>query len=457
MLPTQEEFEHLLKRLRIEQTEWTTIEGKEDLALDKSGDKAYVIRHIAALLNNVAPSYLVVGIKDKTWEPIGLATSSPLRDADATQQRLNSILAPRIDPGTSVRYRTYETDNVMYGLVALEGNKAPYVICIDDETYGGERTKGKHEFIHRGAIYVRHGANSVIANRQNEILNIIILAEQIGTENEYPDEVLKKWNYIDVESNQFGHHPFSEKLAEISISGEEVPKLVTALSWVSFVFYPASEGCEIKTIALRDQLKPTQRIGRGPEWYRDIPENFVEMLFKARATPKIYTASDCLLTPSSNEITQFIQVAPSGHIEIGITYPLFHNIRNVRMFHFVKFIGCLWQMTYLAKAIYESVGFNEKIAITINLIGTNETYLDGYAHGWPSNITYRVLENERPCEEKNIQIQRSLTLISVSDGDIENMIRDVAKEVSDYYEHKYVKCFNHGTGEFPVKEYEKSI
>jgi predicted HTH transcriptional regulator len=127
---SQPEFEALLGRLREHQTESPKAEGKVNLSLVTEGDRAYFLRHIAALANNVQPSYLIIGVENKTWNPIGLAKDSPLREPDATQQRMNQILGKRLDPTLTVRYRTYEADGVVYGLVSIDGSRAPYIVAI---------------------------------------------------------------------------------------------------------------------------------------------------------------------------------------------------------------------------------------------------------------------------------------------------------------------------------------
>ena len=137
MLLSPVEFEDLLRRLRDERTESETVDGKQDLPLETAGDRAFFIRHVAALANNVERSYLIIGVEDRTWKPIRLAEDSPLRDSDATQRRMNQALANRLDPHLSVRYRTYQVSGVTYGLVAIEGAKAPYVIAIENQNYGG--------------------------------------------------------------------------------------------------------------------------------------------------------------------------------------------------------------------------------------------------------------------------------------------------------------------------------
>lgn len=196
MAISQSEFKTMLRRLRDERVELATVDGKSNLALDTEGDKAYFIRHAAALANNIQPSYIIIGVEDNTWNPIGLGEDSTLRNVDETQHRLNQILKNKLDPNLWVQYGLYEVDKVTYGLISLEGKRAPYVIAIDSLEYGGPRTKGKPEYIHRGVVYIRHGANSIIANRQSEITGIIDRVAASENETNPFEEFLETHNYI---------------------------------------------------------------------------------------------------------------------------------------------------------------------------------------------------------------------------------------------------------------------
>lgn len=451
MVYSQSKIEDLLKLLREHQTESPTIDGKVDLFLDKEGDRAFFIRHVAALANNVEPSSLIIGVKDKTWELIGLSEDSSLRDADSTQNRMNQILAIRLDPHLPVTYRTYELSGVTIGLVVVEGKRAPYIVAIEDQKYGGLRTQGGPSYIYRGAIYVRHGANSIIANRQSEILHLIDKVQREVISESKPDEFLTTNNYLDPESPDFGHHRLTERLIEI-YSFPSI-KQIPAQTWVSFVICPVDNGCEIDTVALKAKLKPDQRIGRGEKWYQDIPRDLLEILWKPQVTPREFLSLGTWLAPQRGqqniqEITHFIHIKPSGHIEFVCTAHLVRRQGDIKFFAFVSLIGYLWQLIYFSKAIYQDAGFYGKVVVLLNLIGTKESFLAEFANsnqgGWGSSLIGNY---------PNIQIEQSFTLADVSDEEIEAKVRKVAKNLGAYYGQDHPQCFDYHTGDFPYTDY----
>lgn len=76
MFPSKKKLKTLLKNLKQDDTESATVDVKADLPLDTLGDRAFFIRHIAALANNREPSYLVIGVQDKTWGIEGIPEDS---------------------------------------------------------------------------------------------------------------------------------------------------------------------------------------------------------------------------------------------------------------------------------------------------------------------------------------------------------------------------------------------
>jgi hypothetical protein len=461
VIPSQAEFEALLQRLREQQTESPIIDGKADLPLETEGDRAFFIRHVAALANNAEPSHLIIGIEDKTWDLIGLPEDSPLRDSDLTQRRMNQTLTNRVDPNISVRYRTYAVSDVVLGLIAIEGMRAPYIIAIEDQQYGGDRTKGEPSYVYRGAIYVRRGANSVIANRQSEVLEIVSRVRQAATDHGQPDEFLTTYNYLDIDSEDFGRHALSDRLVEEHLKADAPgAEYVPARSWVSFVFYPVDSGCEIDTFALKEKLKPNQRTGREGQWYHGVPEPFLDMFWAPRATPKEFLGTWYHRKDQRAEKTShFIRIRPSGHIEVGCTYPLFCKHDSARCFTFVTLIGYLWQMIYLSRAIYRDTGFYGETAVLVNLVGTSGTRLADFARGWASPFSpeYSTLREQGICYDLNIQIERRLPLADASDDEIEATIREIARDLGAYYGQDRPRCFDYHTDEFPYREYIQRV
>jgi hypothetical protein len=466
MLPSQIEFNDLIKQLQSQKTEPAEIDAKEELPLESDGDKAFFIHHIAALANNVSPSFLIIGLVDESWTVKGLDSGSSLINSDHTQNRMNQILEKRLDPQFAIRYRTYVYEGKILGLVSVKGSRAPYLIAIDDDRYGGNRTKGEPCYIYRGAIYVRHGCSTIIANRQSRILEILNQSGETGSNG--PNEFLIKNNYVDVDAENYGRNSLTSQLVEITHSTKPGTVYDTsgAKSWVSFVFSPLDKNCKIDTVSLVTKLQPDKRIGREGKWYHGLPRPISDILFYAKGTPKSYLGHwfpgkhDSL-----TEYTHVISISPDGYIQIAVTYPLIYEKDyegiTVRFYAFVNLIGYFWQLVYLARAIYKDANYQGNTLILINLVGSTKTILADFAKGpnekWVSIGDWEYTPSSQDqVQEDSIRIERQICLAEASEDHIETMIRDIAEELGKYYGQRSPKCFTPDTDEFPVNDYVSS-
>ena len=465
MFLSQIEFEDLIKRLQTQKTESATMDAKVELHLKTDGDKADFIHHVAALANNVIPSFLIIGIENKSWNIKGLDSTSPLLDSDKTQTRMNQILEHKLDPQLSIRYRTYNYEDLILGLVEVEGSRAPYLIAINDENFGGKRTKGSDCYIQRGVLYVRNGDSTTVANRQSRIHEI--LAQREKFEVNTSEVFLSKNNYADIDSEQYGENDLTRNLVEIisSKTPEKSFDIKTAKSWVSIAYVPISSGCHIDTAELPSKLQPDKRIGRGEKWFYGLPRPVIEMLWQSKGTPHMLSGKWFPASPDDHtEYTHAINILPSGGIHLAVTHPLFYErpfeglSSNVRFYSFVNLIGYYWQITYLARAIIRDVDYHGDTLVLLTMLGTSGTYLLDLAKGdrekWISLGDWQYNPNSYDqAQEKHIRIERTYNLVDSSDDDIESLIRGVASEIGKYYNQPTPRCFTPDADKFPVNEY----
>jgi hypothetical protein len=132
---TQDELKYLIELKK----EGPTLDYKQDLELEANKDEAEFIKDVLALANSGYPSYIVTGVKDKTWESIGISKHY-------TQVQLNQILQYRTDPQIEVEYSEIELNDVICGIVKVLGKNPPYLVMVKD----------KYHSIQKGTIYIRN-------------------------------------------------------------------------------------------------------------------------------------------------------------------------------------------------------------------------------------------------------------------------------------------------------------
>lgn len=132
---TEDELRGLVELKR----EGPTLDYKQDLNLGSESENAEFIKDTLALANSGRTAYIVTGIRDQAWEPVGVTKSY-------SQVQLNQILQNRTDPPISVEYAEIELNGHKHGVVKILGKDPPYLVMVKDR-YGG---------IQRGTVFIRN-------------------------------------------------------------------------------------------------------------------------------------------------------------------------------------------------------------------------------------------------------------------------------------------------------------
>jgi len=146
---SREERVERLRRLILRREEGRDLDYKEDLFLDRDGDKAEFVKDVLALANTAEVGYIVTGVEDKTWKPVGIKQHHD-------QTRLNAVLKDKTDPRIEVKYVELEVEGLEHGMVTINAHNPPYLVGVADR-YGGKvsTSRRREAYISRGTVYVR--------------------------------------------------------------------------------------------------------------------------------------------------------------------------------------------------------------------------------------------------------------------------------------------------------------
>ncbi len=193
----------IIKRLQAAGQEWRTVDAKADLILDEIGDKAEFIKDIVAMANNGEPSYIIIGLHDKTFKSVGKLVHH------YDKNTLNQILAGKVDPPVTVGYREFELNGDEYAVVEVKGNDRPYIVA-QDLIHGP--TDRKRSRIHKGTIYIRHedrttGISRTELDRFSEAKQPFIEASlELEAKRRVPKESLPILLYVQNKSQLMAHN-----------------------------------------------------------------------------------------------------------------------------------------------------------------------------------------------------------------------------------------------------------
>ena len=104
-----------------EAEESPTLDYKQDLPLQTSGDKAEFVKDVIALANSGEKAHILVGVEDGTGKPVGSKTRR-------TAEQMNQILKDKCDPPISVEYVERNILGYTIGVIEIKGENPPYVV-----------------------------------------------------------------------------------------------------------------------------------------------------------------------------------------------------------------------------------------------------------------------------------------------------------------------------------------
>ena len=124
----------LSKLLFLQESE--TLDFKEVFSLKSESEKAEFAKDISAFANTKG-GHIIYGVKDKTWEKIGIDPET--FDEDKMQQ----VISSRVDPPAEFSAKTIYYEGVPFGLLTIP-----------------ESPLKPHQIVQTGQIFIRRGATT---------------------------------------------------------------------------------------------------------------------------------------------------------------------------------------------------------------------------------------------------------------------------------------------------------
>ncbi len=136
---TDEDKVDIMKRL-LEMDEGETLDFKEWYPLETRSERKELAKDLCALANT-SGGYIVVGVRDGTWERVGI-------DPDAfDKDRIHQVVSTSVSPHIPFECDVVLYDGLHYGLISID--KTHLVHCLQDNT-----------------VYIRDNTSNIPANPQ---------------------------------------------------------------------------------------------------------------------------------------------------------------------------------------------------------------------------------------------------------------------------------------------------
>lgn len=183
----------LMKQIRTVKQEFKTLDAKAELDLRQDGSKIDFAKDVIAMANNAVPSYLLIGLEDKTFKDMGKLVFHH------TKNDLNQTLADKIDPPIGIDYQEFIIGQNEYALIKIEGTNPPYIIARDLVCKKEDKKQIK---LNKGTIFVRReDRNEGIGRIElEELIKKMFVPKEFENDSEYTKTLVKErpelWEFL---------------------------------------------------------------------------------------------------------------------------------------------------------------------------------------------------------------------------------------------------------------------
>lgn len=158
--------------------EW--LDFKESLSLDLDNELCAFAKDVLAL-KNVGGGYILVGVKDKTWEQVGLSSTFPY-DTKLLRDKVVRATGVTLDVDVVTHNLDFDGSHKQFAIILVRSSKkrsrrrSPTVV-------GKDYCAGKPFGLRRGEIYVRDSDSTIRVSNQTQLIELLDRLESLADDD----------------------------------------------------------------------------------------------------------------------------------------------------------------------------------------------------------------------------------------------------------------------------------
>lgn len=408
------------------QKESSILEYKQEVT-GSDHEKKEIAKDVSAIANTDG-GYLIVGVQETDGKASAITGTSKKVGRQPVEEWLESVLISNVRPKLTIKPKIIEiatdSDRVVVVLHIPESTRRPHMVIADG----------------RNAYYKRHNYQSTYAD-EHEVRSMFLESKSSGDDMK---EFLKSRNLIDPSASDFALTPLSKRLADGLATIRELPEGFKGKPRVVFAACPRylDERVDIASADFRTWLD-TQNTVNLFGWNLDFLE--YEKTISAESIRSIKERS------RGNEEAipfRYTEVFRNGYVESGIGPEIMWSHSDMGlMFQIAWFTTSLWLFLKFTQALYEKVGYIDEITLIVALGDIENITLHGFGKKsdtvkWVQPYDFFYGSNPPTAKQKNVKIERVIAVSELNDGSIEDIVKDIAKRVSNAFGESVAKCFD---------------
>jgi hypothetical protein len=388
-------------------------------------DKKELAKDVSAMANS-SGGYIVIGVAEKQAKPVHPPCGTTrMIGQQKVEEWIEQILMSNVAQRPSVVIRA----------VLLPGDADKCVVVINTSV----SPRGPHMVTVPGdnRYYRRYFKRQQYQSLPAEEYEVREMFERSGRLRSETGQYLASRSYLDVTASNFAENSLSKRLY-MRDHTEAGRALVAASSFVTFASCPDTlmpDAVDTFGDQLWQWLEPALRE------YPPLRQPLLPLGAKRTVFGGILLSED--YGPDDAEFWQhYLLVARNGFTEIG--FSLTRRYQGQILFPFVSIVGRFWQFLGLVTDLYRAQGLLRPFTVMLNMKATAGSVLNDLGDGWrePTDDSFgQVYAPE--CLDPNLQFVLNMRNPDVTPGDIERLVRDIAREIDAAYGNRDPRCFNH--------------
>lgn len=416
--------------------ESSILEYKQEI-LGTDHEKKEISKDISAMANTEG-GYLIIGVQEADGQASAITGTPKIIGRQPVEVWIENILITNVRPKIAITPKVIALasapDRIIVVIHIPQSPKRPHMVIADG----------------RNAYYTRHNYQATYAD-EHEVRSMFLESKSLGDEMK---TFLGSRNLIDPLDSNFAITPLSKQLSKSLKQQRELPENFSGNPFVLFVACPRylEERIDIASSDFRTWLGENDRVNLF-----NLNIDFLDY-DKTVSVDSIRSVKETPFEKGQDRLPyRYVEVFRNGYLENGISSEMmWSNDKMGLMFQLAYFTAAFWQFIKFTRNLYEHIGYLDEVNIIVSLVDMENVTLHGFGKKnettrWSNPYDYHHFEKIPTCRQKNVRIERSVLASDLNDENIENVVKDISKRVSNAFGESMAKCFD-DSGNFDVNQ-----
>ncbi len=413
--------------------ESSILEYKQEIS-GTDHEKKEIAKDVSAMANTEG-GYLVIGVQEVDGQASAITGTPKTIGRQPVEVWIENVLITNVRPKIAITPKIITlisvSDRVLVVIYVPQSPKRPHMVITDG----------------RNAYYTRHNYQATYAD-EHEVRSMFLESKSLGDEMK---TFLSSRNLNDPLDSNFAITPLSKQLSKSFREIRELPENFSSNPFVLFTTCPRylEERVDIASSDFRTWLDANNQVNLF-----GLNIDFLDY-DKTVSADSIRSIKEI---PSEKEKDRlpyrYVEVFRNGYLENGISSEMIWLRKELGlMFQIANFTIAFWLFMKFIRNLYEYIGYLDEINLIVALVDVENITLHGFGKKNEKEKWLQPygLDKMPTCKQKNVRIERSVLASELNEENIEKVVKEMSKRVSNAFGESISKCFD-DDGKFDVNE-----